>query len=83
MTWWMFVFLTSACYSANLAASLTIKNFDGGINSVEELLIQTDINYGTKRDNVAFKLLKNSDYFIHRKMAENIETQDMFLFDGV
>jgi len=80
MTWWMFVFLTTSCYSANLAASLTIKNFEIGINSVEELLLQTDINYGTKKGNVAFELLKNSDYYIHNKIAENIESQNMFLY---
>ena len=38
LSWWMFVSLITACYSANLAATLTVQKFDNGIKSVEELL---------------------------------------------
>ena len=55
----------------------------GWVEAVEELLLQTDINYGTKKGNVAFELLKNSDYYIHNKIAENIESQNMFLYSQV
>ena len=76
----MFAFLITACFSANLAASLTLQNFINRINSAEDLIMQTDINYGTKKGNVAFDLLKKSDFYIHNKIAENIELKDMFLY---
>ena len=74
----MFVFLITACYSANLAASLTIQKLDNQLDSIEKLIHQTDIDYGTF-GSVSFRLLKNSDYYLHNQIARNIEARTMFL----
>ena len=42
----MFVLLMTLCYSANLAAFLTISNFDKTIDSLDTLINQKDVNYG-------------------------------------
>ena len=39
----MFVLLMVSCYTANLAAFLTINKIDKTINSVEQLISQTDV----------------------------------------
>ena len=37
--WWIFVILIVSCYTANLAAFLTINKMDNNINSAEELIL--------------------------------------------
>ena len=43
----MFVLLMVSCYTANLAAFLTVNNVDKSINSVQDLISQTKFKYGT------------------------------------
>ena len=77
LTWWMFVCLITACYSANLAAFLTTQKFNHKINSVEELMNQERIKYGAQKH--ILDLLKNSKSDVHRKIAHGIEMNNMIL----
>lgn len=49
-TWWFAVMVISASYTANLAAFLTVKRLDTGIQSVNDLAKQRDIQYGTVKN---------------------------------
>ncbi|CAD5115500.1 DgyrCDS4470 [Dimorphilus gyrociliatus] len=49
-TWWFAVMVISASYTANLAAFLTVKRLDTGIQSVNDLAKQRDIEYGTVKN---------------------------------
>ena len=46
-SWCVFVVLVVSCYTANLAAFLTISRIDSSINSAEDLVNQNKILYGT------------------------------------
>ena len=52
----MFVLLMVSCYTANLAAFLTISRIENTINSAEDLVNQNEILYGTFNGN-SFKIL--------------------------
>ena len=57
-TWWMFVVLVVGCYTANLAAFLTVTNIGTTINTVEELMAQSQVQYGLIKDSGVHQLLK-------------------------
>ena len=64
-SWWMFVLLMMSCYTANLAAFLTIDKMDSTINSVEDLLIQNQVQVGAYHENsTVLRLLKVFWYLI-------------------
>ena len=46
VSWWTFVLFLSNCYTANLAAFLTITRMETPIRSVEQLLIQPNVKLG-------------------------------------
>lgn len=45
--WWFFTFILVSSYTANFAAMLTIDRMAMPINSVEDLVSQRDVQYGT------------------------------------
>lgn len=45
--WWFFCFVLISSYTANFAALLTIDRMTMPINSVEDLVAQTTVHYGT------------------------------------
>ena len=47
----MFVLFMLSCYTANLAAFLTIDNMDTTINSVQDILRQEQIKVGVYDEN--------------------------------
>ena len=64
-SWWMFVLLMLSCYTANLAAFLTINKMDSTINSVEDLLRQNKVKVGVRhKNNIWLRLLKVGKYFL-------------------
>ena len=64
-SWWMFVLLMLSCYTANLAAFLTIDKMDSTINSVEDLLRQNKVKVGVLNKNtIKLQLLKVGSYFL-------------------
>ena len=54
-SWWMFVVLIVSCYTANLAAFLTVTST---ATSAEELVAQSRIEYGTIRGGGSYETLK-------------------------
>lgn len=45
--WWFFTLILISSYTANLAAYLTVERMVIPINSPEDLVAQTDVQYGT------------------------------------
>ncbi|XP_062608142.1 glutamate receptor-like [Saccostrea cucullata] len=45
--WWFFTLILVASYTANLAAFLTVESMDFKIRSVDDLVKQTKVKYGT------------------------------------
>ena len=78
-SWWLFVLLMISCYTANLAAFLTVTKYDKTITSVEDLISQTKLKYGTFRNSPSYKLLKNSKIPAYNTLAENIRSRNMFI----
>ena len=72
LSWWMFVCLITACYSANLAATLTVQKFDNEIKSVEELLSsKNQFRFATTV--YLWRHLKNSKSDFHQKIAQSLD----------
>lgn len=44
--WWLFTLIMVSCYTANLAAYLTIERMDSPIQNVDDLARQKTIKYG-------------------------------------
>ena len=57
-SWWLFVVLVVSCYTANLAAFLTVTSIGTTINTVEELMAQSQVQYGLVENQAAHQLLK-------------------------
>ena len=53
----MFVLILINCYTANLAAFLTIQRIDNKIESAEDLLGQEMVRFGTLRSGTSLKEL--------------------------
>lgn len=45
--WWLFTLIIVSSYTANLAAFLTVERMVVPLNSVEDLAMQADVQYGT------------------------------------
>ena len=70
-SWWMFVLLMLSCYTANLAAFLTIDKMDSTINSVEDLLSQNQVKVGVLHGNATtLSLLKVFKNLIHNSVLK-------------
>ena len=46
-SWFVFILIMLNCYTANLAAFLTNNNAKSNLNSINDLLKQNEINFGT------------------------------------
>ena len=57
-SWWVFVVLVVSCYTANLAAFLTVTSIGTTINTLEELMAQSQVRYGLVENQAAHQLLK-------------------------
>ena len=57
-SWWLFVVLVVSCYTANLAAFLTVTSIGTTINTVEELMAQSQVQVGLVENQAAHQLLK-------------------------
>ena len=67
-SWWMFVVLIVSCYTANLAAFLTVTSIANTITSAEELVAQSRIEYGTIRGGGTYETLKVLLIFIMQQL---------------
>ena len=50
--------LTTSCYTANLAAFLTVTRLSSPITSAQDLLDQTAVKFGTFAEGLTFRTLK-------------------------
>ena len=60
----MFVLLMLSCYTANLAAFLTIDKMDSTINSVEDVLKQNQVKVGVYEESATVLTLLKVDKLI-------------------
>ena len=56
--YWLFVVLMLATFTANLAAFLTVTSIGTTINTLEELMAQSQVRYGLVENQAAHQLLK-------------------------
>lgn len=59
--WWFFTLITISSYTANLAACLTLERLVTPINSVDDLVKQSKIKYGTQEKGSTFEFFQVSD----------------------
>ena len=57
-SWWVFVVLVVSCYTANLAAFLTVTSIGTTINTVEELMAQSQVQVGMVKNGGVHQMLK-------------------------
>ena len=81
-SWWMFVLLMVSCYTANLAAFLTVNKIENSINSVEDLISQTEFKYGTHENGSLVRFLEESRIESYNIMIKNIKRQGMWAPEG-
>ena len=56
--YWLFVVLMLATFTANLAAFLTVTSIGTTINTLEELMAQSQVQYGLVENQAAHQLMK-------------------------
>ena len=66
-SWWLFVLVVVNCYTANLAAYLTINKIDSTIRSAEDLVRQDRLRFGVVKSglNLTYHTLKVSNYDVN------------------
>ncbi|XP_078600206.1 glutamate receptor ionotropic, kainate 3-like isoform X1 [Branchiostoma floridae x Branchiostoma japonicum] len=82
--WWLFSLIVMATYTANLTAFLTVKRLETPIRSLEDLVHQSTVEFGTVRGNFLY------NFFREQKGSENVfdriwyalETQPDMLVDN-
>ena len=57
-SWWLFVLVLVNCYTANLAAYLTINKIDSTIRSAEDLVSQDRLRFGAVKEGSSYNTLK-------------------------
>lgn len=65
-SFWLFVVLMLATFTANLAAFLTVERMQTPVQSLEQLARQSRINYTVVENSLTHK------YFINMKFAEDL-----------
>ncbi|XKL65848.1 hypothetical protein PGB90_009268 [Kerria lacca] len=68
--WWLFALFLFASYTANMAAYFTVERMSSSINSVEDLVAQSEIEYGTVKDGSTWNFFKKSQIPLYKKMWE-------------
>nr|AWT23260.1 IR15 [Hycleus cichorii] len=79
--WWFFSMIMSACYTANLAAFLTMERMGPTIKSAEDLASQTKIKYGCVRGGATSSFFKDSNVTTYHKMWVSMESADPSVFE--
>ncbi|CAG5128437.1 unnamed protein product, partial [Candidula unifasciata] len=66
--WWFFTLIIISSYTANLAAFLTIERMEIPVNSADDLLKQSEIQYGIIANGSTEEFFKNSNVTVYSKM---------------
>ncbi|VDD80056.1 unnamed protein product, partial [Mesocestoides corti] len=77
--WWFFALILISTYTANLAAFLTVDTTELPIESVEDLVEQTKIKYGTLQSGSSHDFFKYSRIPVFQRMWEFMSTNDVFV----
>ncbi|GIY91296.1 glutamate receptor 4 [Caerostris extrusa] len=68
--WWFFTLIIISSYTANLAAFLTVERMVTPINSADDLVKQTEVEYGTLRFSSTEEFFKRSKINVYARMWE-------------
>ncbi|GLV33707.1 Glutamate receptor IB [Carabus blaptoides fortunei] len=68
--WWFFTLILISSYTANLAAFLTVERMVAPINSPEDLVSQTEVEYGTLYHGSTWDFFRRSQITLYSKMWE-------------
>ncbi|CUT99119.1 Glutamate receptor ionotropic kainate 2 [Echinococcus multilocularis] len=77
--WWFFALILISTYTANLAAFLTVDTTELPIESVEDLVAQTKIKYGTLQSGSSHDFFKYSRIPVFQRMWEFMSKNDVFV----
>ncbi|XP_035699515.1 glutamate receptor ionotropic, kainate 2-like [Branchiostoma floridae] len=81
-TWWFFILVIIASYTANLAAFLSRPSAERSIRSLADLARQTDVPYGTYKGYTFVKFLKKSQEEPFKTIGRYLDTNsDEVLFN--
>ena len=70
LAWWIFTMIMLSMYTANLAASFTLKQFDIGIRSITDLLKQDELEWGSLPSSHPEVIMQYSADADYRKIAK-------------
>ncbi|XP_060582121.1 glutamate receptor 4-like isoform X2 [Ruditapes philippinarum] len=71
--WWFFTLITISSYTANLAAFLTFEKLTTPINSVDDLVKQSNLKYGIQKSGATYQFFESSRVPIYRQMFTVME----------
>ncbi|XP_017787276.1 PREDICTED: glutamate receptor 1-like isoform X2 [Nicrophorus vespilloides] len=73
--WWFFTLILISSYTANLAAFLTVERMVAPINSPEDLVSQTEVQYGTLYHGATWDFFRRSQITLYSKMWEYMNSR--------
>nr|UTN00866.1 ionotropic receptor [Semanotus bifasciatus] len=79
--WWFFSLIMTACYTANLAAFLTMERLGPTIESAADLAAQTRIKYGCVKDASTASFFQDSNFSTYHRMWVQMESANPSVFE--
>ncbi|KAH7645973.1 glutamate receptor 1-like protein 1 [Dermatophagoides farinae] len=80
--WWFFTLILLSTYTANLAAFLTVERMVTPINSADDLVKQTEIEYGVLGDSSSMEFFRRSKIAVHQRMWEFMKSRPHVFVDS-
>ncbi|KAH9421933.1 Glutamate receptor 2 [Dermatophagoides pteronyssinus] len=80
--WWFFTLILLSTYTANLAAFLTVERMVTPINSADDLVKQTEIEYGVLADSSSMEFFRRSKIAVHQRMWEFMKSRPHVFVDS-
>ncbi|KPM07528.1 glutamate receptor 1-like protein 1 [Sarcoptes scabiei] len=80
--WWFFTLILLSTYTANLAAFLTVERMVTPINSADDLVKQTEIEYGVLRDSSSMEFFRRSKIAVHQRMWDFMKSRQHVFVDS-
>ncbi|XP_062531199.1 glutamate receptor ionotropic, kainate 2 [Bombyx mori] len=86
--WWFFSMIVTASYMANMSTFMRNNRRNNDIEDVKALSEQTKVSYGAVQNSATYKLFKNSNDTIYKKISMVMDTSRPSVFtlsneDGV